>query len=78
MKEQIDFIDKEKMYSLEHDDAGFILSVLCGGFAMYEVKIRLTEQEIREYKNTGKEFLDSLAKDVSHSPNQFKERWLTG
>jgi len=66
------------MYSLEHDGSGFILSVLCGGFAMYEVKIRLTEQETDSYRAQGKEFLDGLARSVSNSPNQFKERWLPG
>ncbi len=66
------------MYSLEHDDSGFVLSILCGSLAMYEVKIKLTEEEIDTYEKQGKKFLDLLANEISHSPNRFRERWIPG
>ena len=56
------------------EDGAFILSVLCGRSAVYEVRIKLTETEANAFSNQGMEYLDSLAGEIRSAPSSFQER----
>ena len=51
-----------------------MLSVLCGGVAMYELKIILNEDEIIDFGKNGEQFIDDLAKKVQKNTSLFLER----
>ena len=61
-------------YEVLHDEATgkYVLSALCGGFAMFMVDIDLTEDEIRRFNNdnTG---LDYLAYEVQQHSGRAKK-----
>ena len=68
-------VDQERMYRLfEADDGALHLGVLCGGIAMYEVTIALSEDEVEQYKSEGRTFLDALSLEVARHPGRYEER----
>ena len=69
-------IDSAKMYKLMKSDTSHILSVVCGGIAMYEVKIVLSEDEVGRYQAEGERYVDELAYDVSKNESKYKDRIL--
>jgi hypothetical protein len=74
MTEKELFVDNEGWYSLLEDENGLLLAVMCGGIAMYEMKIRLTAEEFASYRELGKSYLDELARSVAYSPDRFRDR----
>jgi hypothetical protein len=51
----------------EDDERSLVLSVLCGDIGIYEVKIKLLDNEVVRYKNDGPSALDEVARRVSRS-----------
>ncbi|MDI1257329.1 MAG: hypothetical protein PSV16_14640 [Flavobacterium sp.] len=49
----------------------FILSVVCGSIALFEVDIILNQEEINRYNEDGEKFISSLAKTIREKP----ENW---
>jgi hypothetical protein len=65
----------ELLYILEEDEQQTLfLGVLCGGVGVYEVRIRLTDEEREEYLAQGRDFLDRLSLDVAKDHERFKDR----
>lgn len=63
------------MYRLLRTSEGsLILAVVVGGFAMYEVRVRLTEEEAATYAREGADFIDRMAKEVMANPRFYGER----
>jgi hypothetical protein len=63
------------MYRLLRAPEGtLILEVVVGGMAMYEVRVRLTEEEAATYAREGADFIDRMAKDVIANPRFYGER----
>lgn len=71
-----ELIRKNWNYTLYHNTEKneYLLSVLCGGAAMYELKIILNEEEIINYGNKGEVFIDDLARKVQKNTSLFLER----
>ncbi len=68
-----------RMYKLVENDSGdYILSVVCGGIAMFEMKIQLTPEEVSSYQNEGESFIERLATNVSKNTDAYKSRMKTG
>lgn len=66
-----------KMYRLEKDEQdNLILSVLCGGIAMYEAKLCLNSEEKERYQQEGAEFIEEMAFDISNGSSEYKERLI--
>ena len=69
--------DSERMYSLICTDAGDLyIEVVTGGFAMDICKMFLTAEEIRQFEEEGKDYLDDLAYRVSRQENAYKFRLM--
>ena len=51
-----------------------MLEVLCGGVAMYQLKIWLNASEKENYLKKGSGYIDSLSKSIQRSPNLYKDR----
>ncbi len=66
-----------KMYILfEDSDGSHVLSVMCGGIGMYEVKIRLEEADALRYTNEGEAYIEELAYDVARNSSKYSHRTL--
>lgn len=59
------------LYKLE--DGSFVLSVLCGGAAMYELNIRL-DHETASKAISDEVFLDKCASDIRDNPARYADR----
>ena len=57
-----------------NDSGSHFLDVLCGGFAMFSVCIRLNVEELSYYRELGDYYIQKLARDISYSPNSFASR----
>jgi hypothetical protein len=58
------------VYTLRQRDAGFFLSVVCGGVGMFEVEVELAADFAAECLADGK-LLDRLCEKVRFSPDSF-------
>ena len=52
----------------------FILFVLCGTIALFELEIILNQSEINEYNNKGKEFIEYLVQKIRDKPDDWISR----
>jgi hypothetical protein len=68
---------QDKMYILFEDDAGYILSAMCGGIGMYEVKVRLNSDEAASYRTEGEGYVEALAYDLGREPNKYRCRTVS-
>ncbi len=70
-------IDRDLMYALTEDRCGqLFLEVLCGGFAMENVVLPLSQEERAAYESAGKTVLDDLARRVAKDRRRFASRIL--
>ncbi len=64
-------------YDLFEDDNGsFVISVLCGTIGLYEARIRLSQEEIEQYRQEGIDFLDRLALNIRKEESKFRSRFI--
>jgi hypothetical protein len=58
-------VSQEHLFALTEDVSGdFFLEVFCGGFAMYELEMKLSGEEVEAFRIVGGDFLASLAKEI--------------
>jgi|JI8StandDraft_2_1071088.scaffolds.fasta_scaffold04777_2 hypothetical protein len=67
-------IEKEYDYILYEDKGKYILSVLCGTIAVFDVTIMLNQEETAEYLQKGETFLDYFSSTIRSYPEDFFER----
>ncbi len=68
-------VNRDLMYALTEDRPGqLFLEVLCGGFAMENVILPLSQEERDAYAKVGKEVLDDLARRVAKERRRFSDR----
>ena len=61
-----EFINRERWYELLSDEDGILyLDVVCGGSFMYSVVIRMTAEQVSQYKEEGVRYLDDVAYRVT-------------
>lgn len=53
---------------LRAEDGTLSLEVVVGGIAMYEVRVRLTDEEAASYAREGRAFTDRMAQDIMANP----------
>ena len=59
-------VNQEHMYILfENDEGELILRVTCGGIGMFNVAFKLSESEVKEFRDKGTELLISLSRTVN-------------
>jgi hypothetical protein len=67
--------NQDKMYALLEDDVGcLVLSAMCGGVGMYEVKVQLTSDEIERYNDGGENYIAELAHAISTNTSKYNDR----
>lgn len=75
MKRKEIFVDKEQMYALTKDKKGtYYLEVVCGGIAMENVIVILSDEEVLSYQTEGKTVLDDLSWEICKDRKKFKNR----
>jgi len=63
------------MYALTQDEGGhYFIEVVVGGFAMENLVIPLSEEEVRAYKTNGKSELDDLAYKICNETEFYRSR----
>jgi hypothetical protein len=65
--------EKKWSYTLYKSEQGYVLSVLCGGSAMYEINVLLTPDEEAKVL-AGGNALDEMASSISDNPNAYLVR----
>lgn len=53
-------INESWNYQLVKNQDKYVLSVMCGSVALYEVEKELTDAQIKEYNEKGKAYIDEL------------------
>jgi hypothetical protein len=61
-------------YILHEKDGRLILSVVCGGVALFEREIVLNKEEQSAFEKHGQEYLNTLADAVRNNPVKFENR----
>ncbi|WP_294214031.1 hypothetical protein [uncultured Chryseobacterium sp.] len=67
-------IKKAWEYILYKDNQKYLLEVVCGGAAMFELKIILDHNEIKSYLSDDQNYIDQLAEKIRNSPGQYIDR----
>lgn len=65
--------EKKWAYTLYAADKDYILSVVCGDVAIYELNIPLSSTEAANAL-ADSEYLDRLATEIAHAPDKFAPR----
>ncbi|MBD2752782.1 hypothetical protein [Spirosoma validum] len=62
-------------YTLSETESGeLIFRVVSGSVGLYDIKVRLTADEISHYKKQGKSYLATLANDIRTHESRFASR----
>jgi hypothetical protein len=65
--------EKKWAYTLYQFEDQYVLSVVCGGAAMYELNIPLSSEEA-EKAISSKDYLDRLAASIRDEPDKFSSK----
>ncbi|WP_125780768.1 hypothetical protein [Pseudoalteromonas rubra] len=70
------FVVDEESWSwlLFQDQNDMYLTVLCGGVAMFNVDIQLSQAEVSSYRSFGRSFIEELAKSIAFNPSVYSSR----
>lgn len=68
-------VEKPWNYTLYSSSQGFIISVVCGGIAVYELQFYLNNDEIKNMRENT-QYLDSLAEKVRENTQEYNKRSL--
>lgn len=62
--------EKKWTYTLYESEGKYVLSVVCGGVAMYELNIPLASDDA-EKAISDSAYLDMLASEIANNPHKF-------
>jgi hypothetical protein len=54
----------------------YILSVICGGVAMFQLEVELLEIECLEFKKCRRSYIESLAAKIRNNPRPYLSRHM--
>ena len=75
MKRNVLIDDPNQMYTLvENEDGSLCLEVVCGGVAMELGTMPLNDDEVRQYQEEGKTYLDDLAYRAARREGDYRTR----
>lgn len=75
MMRAVKFLSQEGQFALTEDQSGAIfLEVLCGGFAMYELEMQLSADEVAAYQMEGPSILSELAEKIRRRSDNLNGR----
>lgn len=64
-------LQKKWNYSLSKDGSDLYLSVLLGSVGMYEINIKLNDDETTEFNQKGEEYIDKLSEEIKNQPSKW-------
>ncbi|MPS74729.1 MAG: hypothetical protein E2590_16470 [Chryseobacterium sp.] len=67
-------IKKNWEYVLYKEEQKYLLEVVCGTSAIFEITIALNKEEVEGYLSDGEDYISQLAERIRNSPNQFSDR----
>jgi hypothetical protein len=71
------FIDSSESLRIFKNASGSLcLGVLCGGVGMYEAKILLSSEEVKQYNENGKAYIKQLANDIRKFTSKYESRFI--
>lgn len=73
MKEVV--AQKKWVYTLYQTDEGMVLSVVCGGVAMFNVDVLLSDEESIQI-DKDERYLDFLAENIRNDPKKYMSNQL--
>ena len=66
---------KDWAYTLYKSEDNYILSVVCGDVAIYELNIQLNDYEINRYMEN-QEYLEEIASEITTNPRKYSPRGI--
>ena len=69
-----EILKKNWSYKLLEDNEQFYLKVLCGNVALFDIVIKLNNDELGRYLTEGEAFIDKFVKEIQYSPASFLNR----
>lgn len=69
----IELLKKQWEYVLYEDNNELILSVVCGTILVYDVEIKLTEEQKNMFKKEGQKYIDVLSEEIRYSPEKYAD-----
>lgn len=70
-------LKKDWSYTLEKTKpASFILTVVCGSIGIYEIKLELNFEEIKNFNNLGEPYIVQQVKKIQESPSKYAHRQI--
>lgn len=75
MKEITEIERESWNYILFRRRRDIIISVVSGGVALYEINVRLNDEDVSNYESNGKGFLKELANEIRLRPGRFEDRF---
>ncbi len=67
-------LKKDWCYTLHSNNEEYLLEVICGTVALYEIKISLNREEIEKFLSHGEPYIIELAEDISKKPTVYLKR----
>jgi len=67
-------LEKSWTYTLYQDEEDYFLEAVCGSVGIFELAIRLNDEEKKLFSEQGEAFISSLAQKISDSPQAFQDR----
>lgn len=64
-------INERWNYQLIKNEEKYILSVMCGTVGLYEIEIELTSNQIKEFNEQGKEYIEKLVGIIRLNPSDY-------
>ncbi len=61
-------------YTLYKQNDDLYLTAVCGRVAIFEITIKLNNEEIKNYEEKGKDFIVYLARQIQDYPDLFMNR----
>lgn len=58
-------------YQLIKNNDKYVLSVMCGTVALYEIEVELSDEQIQEYTKKGKEYIEVLVGTIRSNPSEY-------
>ncbi len=67
-------VEKPWDYTFYEIDSNYFVRVLCGGVGLYELNIKLNEEELLKFNSIGITYIDELVRTIQNSAELYVDR----
>ena len=68
-------INERWNYQLIKNNDKYVLSVMCGTVGLYEIEVELSDKQIKEYTQKGKEYIEVLVGKIRSNPSNYISKY---